>query len=63
MMPGIKLLALTEYQLVILIKILKNYKKLRKSHFWQTQSGLKQQKITDELVLVDGLIVYFEGLL
>lgn len=48
----------TEYQIKFLINLLKNHKKLRKSHFTYTQSGVKMQKITNELVMVDGLIEY-----
>ena len=54
---------ITEFQAKFLIKVLKNYKNLRKSHFTSYSSGLKQVKITNELVMIDGLIVYLEELL
>lgn len=58
-----KKLELTEYQINLLIKILRNYIKLRKSHFFSINAGLKQKKITDELVVIEGLIIYFENVL
>lgn len=51
-------LEFTEEQVLMVIKILNNYKKLRKSHFWLVDNGLKQQKITAEVVIIDGLIEY-----
>jgi len=51
---------LTRSQVDWLIKILRNYKKLRKSHFLEINGGLKREKVTNELVLVDDLITYFE---
>lgn len=54
------LINLTSYQISFMIKLLKNYKNLRKSHFVTTSGGFKQEKITDELVLIDGLIEYLK---
>lgn len=50
----------TEYQLKFLVKVLKKYKDLRKSHFIEVNSGLKSAKITEELILIDGLIEYLK---
>ena len=54
-------LELTKHQVEQMIKILKNYRKLRKSHFWHIDSGLKQAKITDLVVEIDGMIAYLES--
>ena len=48
----------TDWQVKWLIKVLKNYINLRKSHFISVEGGMKREKITEELVLVQGLIEY-----
>lgn len=53
-------LEFTEYQVDFLIKVLKKYKNLRKSHLYITEGGYKREKICDELVLIEGLISYFQ---
>ncbi len=49
-------LAGTRYQLKLMLEILKTYMSLRKSHFISCHSGLKQKKISDELIILEGWI-------
>lgn len=53
-------LQVTPYQVKFLLKVLKKYKQLRKSHFYETSGGYKREKITDELIVTNGLIAYLE---
>ncbi len=54
------MIAQTDYQKKLLLKILKNYLKLRKSHFLEINGGLKREKICDELIVIRGWIQELE---
>ncbi len=53
-------LEFTIEQVKLMIKLLKNHKKLRKSHFVDCTGGYKRAKMSDELVIVDGLIEWMQ---
>ena len=55
------MLEMTNYQRKLMIKILKNYKDLRKSHFYEIRNSVKAAKICDDLVIVDGWIEELES--
>lgn len=49
-----------EYQKKLMIRILKTYMSLRRSHFMVCTNGLKREKMSDELIVIKGWLKELE---